>query len=82
MMGVFAELERNIISERVRSGLVNAKAKGKILGRPVTCENDIPSIFYKFYPKYKNKEINKVEFSRLCQLSYPTIYKYLSIVEK
>lgn len=81
MMGVFAELERNIISERVRSGLVNAKAKGKLLGRPATCEDDIPPTFYKFYPKFKNGEINKVEFSRLCQLSYPTIYKYLKIVE-
>ncbi|MCC8016362.1 MAG: hypothetical protein LIO43_03065 [Clostridiales bacterium] len=37
--------------------------------------------FYKHYPKYKNGEINKKEFSRLCSLSYPTIYKYLSILE-
>ena len=28
MMGVFSELERNIISQRVKSGLQNAKAKG------------------------------------------------------
>lgn len=81
MMGVFAELERNIISERVKSGIQNAKAKGKILGRPYTTENDIPSIFYKHYPKYKSGEINKKEFSRICNLSYPTIYKYLRIVE-
>ena len=81
MMGVFAELERNIISERVRSGIQNAKAKGKVLGRPHTTENDIPFVFLKHYPKYKNNEINKVEFSRICNLSYPTIYKYISIVE-
>lgn len=82
MMGVFSELERNIISERVKSGLINAKAKGKNLGRPTTTEDDIPNIFYKYYPKYKNKEINKREFARLCNLSAPSIYKYLSIVEK
>ena len=82
MMGVFAELERNIISERVRSGIQNAKAKGKIIGRPYTTENNIPSIFYKHYPKYKNGDINKKEFARICNLSYPTIYKYISIVEK
>ena len=29
MMGVFSELERNIISQRVKSGMENAKAKGK-----------------------------------------------------
>ena len=34
MMGVFAEFERSMISERVRSGLDRAKAQGKKLGRP------------------------------------------------
>lgn len=81
MMGVFSELERNIISQRVKSGMDNARAKGKTIGRPATTADDIPSVFYKHYPKYKNGEINKKEFSRLCALSYPTIYKYLSIVE-
>lgn len=81
MMGVFSELERNIISQRVKSGMENAKAKGKTIGRPATTVDDIPNVFYKHYPKYKKGEINKKEFSRLCSLSYPTIYKYLSIVE-
>lgn len=81
MMGVFSELERNIISQRVKSGMENAKAKGKTIGRPPTTAEDIPNIFYKHYPKYKKGEINKKEFSRLCDLSYPTIYKYLGIVE-
>ena len=82
MMGVFSELERNIISQRVKSGMENAKAKSKTIGRPATTAYDIPSIFYKHYPKYKKGEIDKKEFSRLCDLSYPTIYKYLGIVEK
>ena len=81
MMGVFSELERNMISQRVKSGMDNARAKGKAIGRPTTTADDIPSIFYKHYPKYKKGEINKAEFSRLCELSYPTIYKYLHIVE-
>lgn len=81
MMGVFGEMERNIISQRVKSGMDNAKAKGKSIGRPAVTADSIPGVFYKHYPKYKNGEINKKEFSRLCDLSYPTIYKYLSIVE-
>lgn len=81
MMGVFAELERNMISQRVKSGMENAKAKGKAIGRPPVTADNIPNIFYKHYPKYKKGEINKKEFSRLCSLSYPTIYKYLRIVE-
>ena len=81
MMGVFAELERNMISHRVKSGMENAKAKGKKLGRPAVTTDDIPAIFYRHYPKYKKGEINKKEFTRMCSLSYPTIYKYLDIVE-
>ena len=80
MMGVFAELERNMISQRVKSGMENAKAKGKAIGRPPVTADGIPSIFYKHYPKYQKREINKKEFSRLCNLSYPTIYKYLRII--
>lgn len=82
MMGVFSELERNMISQRVKSGMQNAKKKGKTIGRPTVTADDIPNIFYKHYPKYKNGEINKSEFARLCSLSYPTIYKYLRIAEE
>lgn len=82
MMGVFSEIEKNIIRQRVKSGMQNAKAKGKRIGRPAVTADSIPNIFYRYYPKYKKKEINKKEFSRLCGLSYPTIYKYLTIVEE
>ncbi len=34
ILAAFAELEREIIRERVSSGIRNAKAKGKVLGRP------------------------------------------------
>lgn len=81
MSGVFAELERNMISQRVKSGMANAKAKGKHVGRPKTSTDDIPSIFLKHYPSYKAKAINVAEFSRLCDMSRTTIYKYIKLVE-
>ncbi len=34
MRGVFAEFERAMIQERVKSGLARARASGKRLGRP------------------------------------------------
>jgi DNA invertase Pin-like site-specific DNA recombinase len=34
MLGVFAEVEREIIRERVHAGLARARARGKRLGRP------------------------------------------------
>lgn len=81
MSGVFAELERNIISQRVKSGMQNAKAKGKVLGRPQTTADGIPSVFMKHYPKYEAEEINVTEFARLCSMSRTTIYKYLKLIE-
>jgi len=81
MMGVFAELERNMISQRVKSGMTNAAAKGKTIGRPVTTAEDIPSVFFKHYPQYKAGRLNKTELARVCDLSYPTVFKYLNIVE-
>jgi DNA invertase Pin-like site-specific DNA recombinase len=35
VIGSFAEFERDVIVERVRAGLANARAKGQRLGRPV-----------------------------------------------
>lgn len=34
MIGAVAQFERSLIGERVKSGLANARAKGKTLGRP------------------------------------------------
>jgi DNA invertase Pin-like site-specific DNA recombinase len=34
MIGAVAQFERSLIAERVKSGLVNARATGKVLGRP------------------------------------------------
>lgn len=79
---VFAELELSIIRARVKSGMANARAKGKRIGRPETTQNDIPAIFFRHYPAYCSGALNKAEFSRVCDLSRPTIDKYLKIVSE
>ncbi len=35
IMATLAEFERDLLKERVRSGLANARARGKVFGRPV-----------------------------------------------
>ncbi len=80
MSAVFAELELSIIRARVKSGMANAKAKGKAIGRRPTTKEDIPAIFYKHYPAYASGQMNISEFARICSLSRPTIYKYISLV--
>lgn len=82
MMGVFAEMERNMISERVKSGMANAVAKGKVVGRPSTTVDKLPSSFIKHYPKYKSQQINKTELGRLCDVSRQSIHKYIKLYER
>ena len=83
MMGVFAELERNMISERVKSGMANAKAKGKQVGRPQLELNTITSNdkFMNAYKLYKSKHIKKVDIQRLTGMSRVTIDKYIKVLE-
>lgn len=81
MMGVFAEMERNIISERVKSGMANAIEKGSKIGRPETTADKIPSVFMKYYPKYRKGEMNVTELSRLCKMSRTTVYKYIELLK-
>lgn len=82
MMAVFAELDRKMKIYQINLGLKNARKEGRIGGRPRTKKDDIPDLFYRYYPMYKNNQINKKELSRLSKLSYPSIYKYIAIVEK
>ena len=81
MAGVFSQLELSMIRERVRSGMANAKAKGKQIGRPQTTKDNVPAIFLRHYPAYKSGHLNISELSRVCDLSRTTIYKYISLLE-
>lgn len=81
MAGVFAELELQLIRSRVRSGMANAKAKGKQIGRPGMTEADLPPIFSRYLPLYQRGEITKKALAQLCGVSYPTVYRYLTLTE-
>ena len=81
MWGVFAEMERDIISQRVKSGMENARAKGKKIGRPQTDPEKLPDKFYKHYPSFLAKNITITEFADLMKCSRTTIYKYIRLVE-
>ena len=80
MAGVFSQLELAMIRARVKSGMANAKAKGKQIGRPRITEHNIPAIFYRHYPAYASGKLNVSELARVCGLSRPTVYKYLTLL--
>lgn len=81
MAGVFSQLELAMIRSRVRSGMANAKAKGKRIGRPQVGKEDISANFLRHYPAFKSGTLNVSELARVCDLSRTTVYKYLSLLE-
>lgn len=81
MAGVFSQLELAMIRARVKSGMANARAKGAPIGRPRTTVDDVPPVFLRHYPAYRNGKLNVSELSRVCNISRTTAYKYLSLLQ-
>jgi len=75
MLAVFAEFEREIIRERVRAGLAQARAKGKTLGRPPSVmkkEEEVKRLFAKGLSKSeiaRRLEIGRTSVRRLLEVS-------------
>ena len=81
MAGVFSQLELAMIRSRVRSGMENARAKGRQIGRPQVSKEDIPAVFLRHYPAHKNGQLNISELARVCDISRTTAYKYKRLLE-
>lgn len=87
MMGVFAEMERNMTRARVKSGMAHAKAKGVKLGRPTLTIEDLPNSFIKHYPKtllpkgHENR-LTMSDVIKLCDISRQTAYNYKTIYDE
>lgn len=79
--GVFAELERNMISERVKSGMANAKERGAVIGRPSLTVETIPKNFMKNYVLYRKGAINKSQLAKICDMTRQSVYKYIKMLE-
>jgi len=80
IMGVFAELERKMTIDRIKSGLAHAKAKGVRLGRPKATIADVPKKVIDMLPLYQSGVLSKTDFAKVCNISRPTLYKYLSLL--
>lgn len=82
MWGVFAEMERDIISQRVKSGMKNAIAKGKRIGRPEITRDNLPASFWRYHGLFQEGKITVSEYARLLKCSRTTVYKYLNLVKR
>ena len=78
LFGLFAEVERDLISERTKEGLAAAKAKGKLLGRPKGAlgkskldgkEEDIRMLL--------DKEVSKASIAKILDVSRSALYHFI-----
>ncbi|NFE74689.1 recombinase family protein [Clostridium botulinum] len=86
VFGGVAEMERETIQERVIQGVEKCKATGKTktgiwFGRKEKTFDDLPKDFKKYYDKMINKEITKVEMSKLLNCSRATLYRWIKLYE-
>jgi DNA invertase Pin-like site-specific DNA recombinase len=82
MWSVFLELEADLISQRVKSGMANAKAKGAVIGRPKTTLDNLPTVFLRHYPLYNRGDLTLTELAKVCGISRQSAYKYKAIYEE
>lgn len=73
MWSVFAELEREIIRERIHSGLARARAQGKVLGRkPVSSKTEDR------IQELRGKGLGKLKIARTLGCGVSTVQRVLA----
>lgn len=80
MMGVFAELERGLIVDRIRSGLALARSKGVRLGRPRLRADKLAPEWQTAFEGYRDGLLSVADIARLYRVSRPTVYRYFKIL--
>jgi len=73
MLGILAEFERDLISERTKQGLESARARGRKGGRPKKAQKDMTLAFN----MYDSKEYDVSEITQATGVSKPTLYRYI-----
>ena len=81
MFSLFAEIERDLISERTKCGLARARAEGKLIGRPRGNgkskldgkEGDIKKLLA--------KKVSRSSISKIMDVSWPTLNHFIKTRE-
>jgi putative DNA-invertase from lambdoid prophage Rac len=74
LLSVFAAFEHEIIRERIRAGIAEARLKGKHLGRPVTVGKQARQI-----RKLYRAGVSKAEIARRLEMGRSSVRRILSI---
>jgi putative DNA-invertase from lambdoid prophage Rac len=75
MLAVFAEFEREILSERVKAGIAQARSKGKALGRPVSVANKAAEV----RSRCRKDKLTKSEIARNLGISRTSVRCFLQM---
>lgn len=82
MTDLFTTLEQHIISERIKTGLASARARGAKIGRPQLTTENVPLKFWKYYPAYRDKHLTVTDLAQLVGVSRTTVYRYIRIAKE
>lgn len=77
LLSVFAEFEHEILRERIRAGIAEARLKGKHLGRPVTAGKKAGQI-----GKLHRAGVSKAEIARRLDIGRTSVRRILSAKAK
>jgi putative DNA-invertase from lambdoid prophage Rac len=77
LLSVFAEFEHEILRERIRAGIAEARLKGKHLGRPVTVGQQSSRI-----EKLHRSGVSKAEIARRLDISRTSVRRILAAKQK
>src|SRR5919206_330019 len=82
IFGALAEFERDIIRERTQAGLLAARARGRLGGRPKAKTLDSPKKIAMAQSLYDDKNNSIDEICKTLDISRSTLYRYINVPKK
>lgn len=75
LLAVFAEFERDLLKERVKAGIAQAKINGKVIGRPATAKSKAKEV-----RKLASQKLSKSEIARRLNIGRTSVRRILNDV--
>jgi DNA invertase Pin-like site-specific DNA recombinase len=77
LFGLFAEIERDLISERTKAGLARARAEGKLLGRPKGIGKSTLDGNEERIKELLRKGVGKASIAKIYEVSWPCVNHFV-----
>ena len=77
MFSLFAEIERDLISERTKSGLAKARAEGRLLGRPKGLGKSVLDGKEEEIKELLRKGVSKASIAKIYEVSWPCVSHFV-----